>query len=69
MDEEEKKRKRKEAAEKRKAKAGKRKGTGPLTGGGFNSAQAPKPEEGADKTKNSIQKDSRVDTRQKPINE
>ena len=65
MDEEEKKRKRKEAAEKRKAKAAKRKGTGPLTGGGFNSAQAPKPEEGADKTKNSCNQESRVDKRQK----
>lgn len=69
MDEKEKIRKRKEAAEKRKAKAAKRKGMGPLAGGGFNSAQAPKPEEGADKTKNSIQKDSPVDKGQKPIKE
>ena len=66
MDEEEKKRKRKEAAEKRKAKAAKRKGTGPLTGGGFNSAQAPKPEEGADKTKKSNDQDEQ-DNGQKTV--
>ena len=56
MDEEEKKQKKLEAAEKRKAKAAKRKGTGAPSGVGFNPVQAPKPEEGADKTENSDEK-------------
>ena len=65
MDEEEKKQKRLEAAEKRKAKAAKRKGIGAPSGGGFNPVQAPKPEEGADKTKNSNDQNSQADNGQK----
>ena len=65
MDEEEKKQKQREVAEKRKAKAAKRKGTGALSGGGFNPVQAPKPEEGADKRKNSNDQDAQVDKGQK----
>jgi len=58
MDEE--KQKRQEALEKRKAKAAKRKGMGAPSGGGFNPVQAPKPEEGADKTKNSNDQEVKV---------
>ena len=65
MDEEVKKQKQREAAEKRKAKAAKRKGTGAPSGGGFNPVQAPKPEEGADKTKNSNDQNSQADNGQK----
>ena len=46
---EEKKRKRAEALEKRKNKGAKRVGTGSESGGGFNTALPPRPEEGANR--------------------
>ena len=56
----------KEANEKRKAKAANRKGPGVPSGVGRNPSEAPKKEEGADKTKNSNDQDSRVEDKQKP---
>ena len=55
----------KEANEKRKAKAANRKGPGVPSGVGRNPSEAPKKEEGADKTKNSNDQNSQADNGQK----